>query len=371
MQVLTVSQFVAYVNDTFKAIWDPTLVALEGEVSEFRVSQGQWVNFNLKDGDALVSVFMVLGKLPFPLTDGMRVRLYGFPRIYPKYGKFSFSADRVELVGEGALQKALAMLRAKLESEGLFDPSRKRPLVRFPQRIALVASRESAAYGDFIRIVDERWRGLEIDLYHAVVQGEKAPDSVVNCLDRAQKNGPYDAIVITRGGGSLEELMAFNDERVVRAVFSSKYPVLAAIGHERDVTLVEEAADVRGSTPTDAARRLVPDRRDVLYEIATLEQGIGESLLQKIDDGREVIERATSGAERWLEIFRQRVASLLRLVSSFNPEAILKRGFAILRDTQGNILSSVSKLKPGMPVTIGLRDGETGAMIEGKQGKLI
>lgn len=371
MQILTVSQFVAYVNDTFKAIWDPTLVALEGEVTEFRVSQGQWVNFNVKDGDALVPVFMVLAKLQQPLTDGMRVRLYGFPRIYPKYGKFSFSADRVELVGEGALQKALAMLRAKLEAEGLSDPSRKRQLPRFPKRIALVASRESAAYGDFIRIVDERWRGLEIDLYHAVVQGEKAPDSVVNCVERAQQNGPYDAIVITRGGGSLEELMAFNDERVVRAVYASKYPVLAAIGHERDVSLVEEVADVRGSTPTDAARRLVPDRRDVLYEMANLEQGIEAELLRKIENGRDVIDRATTGAERWLESFRQKVASLLRLVSSFNPEAIVKRGFAIVRDAQGNILSTVVKLKPGMQIAISLRDGEAGAMIEGKQGKLI
>ncbi len=371
MQILTVSQFVTYVNDTFKAIWDPTLVALEGEVTEFRVSQGQWVNFNVKDGDALVSVFMVFAKLGQPLADGMRVRLYGFPRIYPKYGKFSFSADRVELVGEGALQKALAMLRAKLESEGIFDLSRKRKIPRFPQRIALIASRESAAYGDFIRIVDERWRGLEIDLYHAVVQGEKAPDSVIGCLERAQKNGPYDAMVITRGGGSLEELMAFNDERVVRAVYASKYPVIAAIGHERDITLVEEAADIRGSTPTDAARRLVPDRRDVLYEIATLEGGIEQTLLQKIKNGRDTIDRATTGAERWLESFRLKVASLLRLISSFNPEAIVKRGFAIVSDAQGNILSTIEKLKPGTSVSIRLRDGEAGAMIDGKQGKLI
>lgn len=371
MQVLSVSQFVSYVNETFKAIWDPIQVALEGEVSEFRVSQGQWVNFNLKDGEALVSVFMVLGKLQVPLSEGMRVRLYGVPRIYPKYGKFSFSADRVELVGEGALQKALAMLRAKLEAEGLFDSSRKRVLTRFPSRIALIASRESAAYGDFVRIVNERWRGLEIDLYHAVVQGDKAPDSVVSCLERANKNGPYDCLVITRGGGSLEELMAFNDERVVRAVFSSKYPVLAAIGHERDVTLVEEAADVRGSTPTDAARRLVPDRRDVLYEIANMEEGIVDVMNRKIEAAYDAIDQVRESADRWLESFRERVASLLRLVASFNPEAIVKRGFAIIRSSSGEILSSASSLKPGMQVAIGLRDGQANAMIEGKQGKLI
>ncbi len=372
MQILTVSQFITYVNDTFKAIWDPTAVALEGEVSEFRVSQGQWVNFNLKDGEALVSVFMVLGKLNLPIADGMRVRLYGFPRIYPKYGKFSFSADRVELVGEGALQKALAMLRSKLEAEGLFDPARKRVLPRFPKRIALVASRESAAYGDFIRIVNERWRGLEIDLYHAVVQGAKAPDSVVSCIERAHTTpGSYDVMVITRGGGSLEELMAFNDERVVRAVFGSKIPVLAAIGHERDVTLVEEVADVRGSTPTDAARRLVPDRRDVLYEIANLEQGIGDVLLDRIREGRELMERVTSDAERWLASFRDRVAALLRLIASFSPEAALKRGFAIVRTAQGDIVASVKAAKAGMPVDLQLRDGVVGARIEGKQAKLI
>src|SRR5574337_497259 len=114
MQILSVTQFLAYVNDTFRAIWDPTMVAIEGEVSGFRVSQGQWVNFDLKDTDALVPVFMVLRNLTLPVQDGLRVRLYGYPRVYPKYGKFSFNADRLELVGEGALRKALAMLREKL-----------------------------------------------------------------------------------------------------------------------------------------------------------------------------------------------------------------------------------------------------------------
>lgn len=371
MHILSVSQFVTYLNDTFKAIWDANEAAIEGEVSEFRISQGQWVSFNLKDETALINCFLVLNKLRLPIEDGMRVRLYGTPRVYPKWGKLSFNVERVELVGEGALRKALAALRAKLEAEGLFDPSRKRDLPRFPSRIALIASRESAAYGDFVRIVNERWRGLEIDLYHAVVQGEKAPDSVMSALAAAHRHGSYDAVVITRGGGSLEELMAFNDERLVRAIYASKIPTLVAIGHERDVTLAEEVADVRGSTPTDCARRLVPDRRDVLFELAQMETGMSEMLLRNINTGRETILRATTGAERWLEAFRTRVASLLRLVSSFNPESVLKRGFALLSAPDGSLVTSAAQAKPGLAVSIRLRDGSVGARIDGKQQKLI
>ncbi len=401
MHILSVSQFVAYLNDTFKAIWDVNEAAIEGEVSEFRVSQGQWVNFNLKDEEALVGCFMVLNKLRLPIEDGMRVRVYGSPRVYPKWGKLSFNVERVEPVGEGALRKALAALRAKLEAEGLFDASRKRAMPRFPSRIALIASRESAAFGDFIRVVNERWRGLEIDLYHAVVQGDKAPDSVMSALARAntspgpssERKGGYDAVVITRGGGSFEELMAFNDERLVRAIYASKIPTLVAIGHERDVTLAEEVADMRGSTPTDCARRLVPDRRDALFELAHIERGIGDALDGLIEGRRNRIARTLDVAATWLSAFRHRfelahqrveaslaawrgglldrLIALNRLVTSFNPDAVLKRGFAIVTSQTGAVVASVQDAKPGLPVAIRLRDGSVDARIEGKQGTLI
>ncbi|HEU0050623.1 MAG TPA: exodeoxyribonuclease VII large subunit, partial [Patescibacteria group bacterium] len=213
MQIMTVPEFVNYLNETFKAIWDPHDVAIEGEVSGYRVSQNQWASFDLKDAEALVNIFMPVWKVQVPLEDGMRVRVFGVPRIYPKYGKFSFNAERVELNGEGTLRKALAILRQKFEAEGLFDPSRKRPLPVFPARIALIASRESAAYGDFLRIVNERWNGVEIDVYHVIVQGDAAPESIVRAIGAAGKMHDsgrlYDAVVMTRGGGSLEELMAF------------------------------------------------------------------------------------------------------------------------------------------------------------------
>lgn len=390
MQIFSVAQFIAYVNDTFKAIWDPAQVAIEGEVTGFRISQGQWVNFDLKDEEALVSVFMVLRNLGVPLQDGMRVRLYGYPRIYPKYGKFSFSADRIEIVGEGGLRKALELLRQKLLAEGLFDLTRKRNLPRFPRRIALIASRESAAYGDFLRILTERWNGIEIDVYHVLVQGKDAPESLVSALQTVSAKGPeiYDALIMTRGGGSLEELMAFNDERVVRAVFASTVPTLVGIGHERDITLAEEVADVRGSTPTDCARRLVPDKRDVLHEIATLEEGAINALETLIQDRVHRIERAFMGVDRWLqtvthrlmtsegdvhdrlsrwhERLKSQVDTMERVIRSADPDLILRRGYALVTGASGQVITQVSQTHPQDDLSLRFADGKVEVQVKGR-----
>lgn len=394
MQVFSVAQFITYVNETFKAIWDPTAVAVEGEVSNFRISQGQWVNFDLKDEEGLISVFMVLRNVTVPVQDGMRVRLYGYPRIYPKYGKFSFSADRIEIVGEGGLRKALELLRQKLDAEGLFDPTRKRTLPRFPKRIALVASRESAAYGDFIRIVNERWCGLEIDVYHVLVQGRDAPESIVSALKTVFTKGKevYDVIVLTRGGGSLEELMAFNDERVVRAIHASTIPTLVGIGHERDITLAEEAADVRGSTPTDCARRLVPDKRDILLELASQEEAMLTRVENVIQHHLRALERATTSADRWMMSVQERLArcvegleagilrwyihlkdrleSLERLIRSADPELILKRGYALVSGADGKLIAKAAQTQPGDVLSICFADGKVGITVNGQEKNL-
>lgn len=393
MTIFSVAQFLAYVNDTFKAIWDPTQIALEGEVSGFRISQGQWVNFDIKDEEALVSVFMVARNLTMPIQDGMRVRLYGCPRIYPKFGKFSFSADRVEIVGEGGLRKALELLRQKLTTEGLLNIERKRSLPRFPKRVALIASRESAAYGDFIRILNERWSGLEIDLYHVLVQGKDAPDSLVNAIERANRKGEsvYDVLIVTRGGGSLEELMAFNDERVVRSVFASKIPTLVGIGHERDITLAEEVADVRGSTPTDCARRLVPDKRDLLLELANLEEGLTNRLQNLIQEHLIRIERALVGARHWLQVVQgrvdtvanraleegrqwhrrlvERVDTMDRVIRAADPELILKRGYALVASEDGRVRVRAQDIRSGESLSLRFADGKVKVEVEGAAPK--
>jgi exodeoxyribonuclease VII large subunit len=387
MRILQVSDFVEVVNGILRETLSGEQFAVEGEVSGFRVSQGQWVSFDLKDDKSLVNVFMTVWQLNVPVEDGMRVRVFGLPRVYPKYGKFSLSAERVELAGEGALRKALAMLRVRLEKEGIFEPSRKRALPKFPSRIALIASRESAAYGDFIRVLAERWGGMEIDLYHVLVQGERAPQDIVRAIEQAQE-GKYEVLVLTRGGGSLEELMSFNDERVVRAIYASKIPTLVAIGHERDITLAEEAADVRGSTPTDCARRLVPDRRDVLYELSNVEQSVESAFLMRMDKISALIERSlsapgawlvgrsadldllatrcSSGVRQWLGGLSERLTAQTRLMESFDPNRVLARGYALVRDASGKAIVSVRDLPDGERVTLRLADGETGARIEKK-----
>lgn len=354
---------------------------MEGEVSSFRVSQGQWVNFDLKDKDGLVGVFMSVWQLQTPVENGMKVRVYGMPRIYPKFGKFSITANKVELVGDGALAKALAALRSRLEKEGLFEPSRKRELPKFPERIALIASKESAAYGDFVRIVNERWRGLEMDLYHVKVQGVGAAEEVVQAI-RAANSSPdrYDVLVLTRGGGSLEELMAFNDEQVARAIHASKIPTLVGIGHERDLTLAEEAADVRGSTPTDCARRLVPDRNDILRHLAYQTENIETSLLSSIEMRKQIMARALrapaawiaqqkknlaaltsvcdSNVRQWMRALQDRFRSDVRLLASLDPKGVLARGYSMLRDARGRAITTIANLSVGMELTAVLKDGE-------------
>ena len=387
MTVYSVSDFIAHVNDVLAQSWHPEDLCVEGEVTGFRISQGQWVNFDLKDKDGLVPVFMTTWQLKLPIEDGMRVQVYGMPKVYPKFGKFSITASRVDLVGEGALKKALALLRARLEQEGLFDQSRKRELPRFPNRIALIASRESAAYGDFIRIVNERWRGLEIHLYHVKVQGAGAPEDIVNAIKQANlASNDYDALVLTRGGGSLEELMAFNDEQVARAIFTSKIPTLVGIGHERDITLAEEAADVRGSTPTDCARRLVPDRIDVLQDLAYRAETIERHLSERLNVCQELLDKALrqpalwladkkrdlesmaslcgANMRQWLKALQDKYRSNIRLLASLDPKGVLARGYAMLRDERGRAVSSVTALSAGQLVSVALKDGESGMKVQ-------
>ncbi len=379
----TVTDFLAHVNDVLGRSWDAS-IAVQGEVSGYRVSRGSWVNFDLKDDENLVNIFMPIWNLHIPIEDGMRVLVYGKPRVYPKYGKFSLSADRVIPSGEGEIKKALHALRARLEKEGLMDPSRKRPLPRFPERIAFIGSKESAAYGDFVRILQERWGGVQIDVYHTLVQGDRAPGQLCKAIELANAS-EYDAIVMTRGGGSFDELMAFNDEALARAIHASKIPTLVAIGHERDVTLAEEVADVRASTPTDCARRLVPDRRDVLYELQTLTDSVLSHMSRAVEAREATLQRSISAPmlwlrskgsavahleerverdfEHWFESLRERLSSSIRMLKSVDPKRVLSRGYSILRDAEGNGISSVRGLKTGQKISVDLADGSAGATI--------
>ena len=383
MKVFSVSEYIQFLNESLVAIVPYNDLAVEGEVANFKISQDKWVWFDLKDEAGLINCFMTTWDLKVPLEDGMKIRALGFPKIYQKSGKFSITIKQIELVGEGALKKAYEMLKKKLEAEGLFATERKRALPRFPKKIALITSPTAAAYTDFIRIINNRWGGVEVDLLPVVVQGKEAVGEVTRAFYWLNNHaGDYDVCVLTRGGGSLEDLQAFNSEETARAVYSSKVPVVCAIGHERDVSLAELSADVRASTPSNAAERVVPSREEVLGELDFMQGEIADGLSFRLTELGHTIERqfnfieqaARGPLEKTRQLFstleqhfndlvfqlekKQAVVdSYERLFANLNPRQLLKRGYSITRDSLGRVIRSAQQVGAGDKIVIELSEG--------------
>ncbi len=359
-EVISVSEFIAVLNETLGFAFPA--VTIEGEVSSFKVNQGKWVFFDLKDSEATLNCFMALYQLKVPLEDGMRVRITGVPR-FTKWGKFSFTVRRVELAGEGELRRAFEILKARLSAEGLFRPERKRPLPRYPRRLGVVTSAQSAAYGDFIKILDARWGGLTILVADVQVQGALAPDQLVAAINYFnQLAEPVDALVIIRGGGSLEDLQAFSTEAVARAVAASRTPTIVGVGHEVDVSLADYAADVRAATPTNAAQLVVPERREILaatdhyrHRLLSRAEQLQHDLARQLDHSinrlegfvrlpREAVTRHQQvinwGMRSLVSDTTSKLALTQRLLRGFDPTATLARGYAIVRHGKAIVRSS-------------------------------
>lgn len=379
---ISVSAFVDILNETLTFAY-PELV-IGGEVSGYKLNQGKWAFFDIKDEKSTLSCFMPVWLLKVPIEDGMKVRITGSPKLLAS-GRFSFTVKSLDLAGEGELKRAFVLLKAKLEKEGLFDPARRRPLPQFPRRIGLVTSVNSAAYHDFTKILGERWGGLDVAVADVVVQGPSAPDSVVAALGHLNSlPEPLDVLVLVRGGGSLEDLAAFSTEPVARAVAASRTPIIVGVGHEVDISLADLAADVRAATPTDAARLVVPDRRQIAAQVAHLQQNITQrfehrfrvvdnqlthsrtSLVRFIEWPIAVIDRAEHQlAVRFqasLVSSRVRIESLTRLLVGLDPRATLARGYAIVR-SGGKIVRQTTGLKAGDELVIQLAKGSIGAEV--------
>lgn len=363
--ILTVSDFVAVFNQTIEYAYPS--VTIVGELSNFRVSKGRWVYFDLKDELSSVKFFGTVYQLPGPLEDGLMVQVTGQPRLHQQFG-FSVTVQNIQPVGEGSLKRAAALLESKLRAEGLFDESRKRVLPYPPQRIGLVASGESAAYHDFIKILNARWGGVTVELADVQVQGERAPTQIAAGVEYFNAQPELvDVIVVTRGGGSAEDLAAFNTEQVTRAVATSRVPTLVAIGHEVDISLAELAADVRASTPSNAAELLTPDKQHELQRLSSIQKNLmdlvrqsHESQVAEQQQYRNLLQQAITGIlnDRKQEFERQ-----IQLLRALSPTAALQRGYAIVR-TEGRVVASTKKLKPGDEIEITLRDGTAQAKIE-------
>ena len=287
--VLGVSDFVAFLNQTLDYAY-PSVV-ISGELANLRISKNRWIYFDLKDELSTLKFFGTTQQLPGPLEDGMLLKVRGQPRLHHLYG-FSVNVFSIQPSGEGTIKRAAQLLQLKLNREGLFDDSRKRRLPYPPTRIGLITSKQSAAYADFVKILNSRWQGIDVDVIDVQVQGEAAPAQIVAAFDKLNILAePPEVIVLIRGGGSPEDLAAFNSELVTRAVATSRVPTLVAIGHEINLSLAEMAADLRASTPSNAAELLVPDRRQILAELMThkhqLEQQVRGKILTARNDARQ------------------------------------------------------------------------------------
>lgn len=331
---LTVSDFVALVNQTLEYAY-PT-VTIIGEVSEFRVSQGKWVSFKLKDEGAIVDCFMGIYQLRIPLENGMKVMVIASPRLNGKWGKFSLSVRTVKPVGEGSIKKGFELIKAKLEAEGLFAPERKRILPRVPAHVAVISSTESAGYIDFCKIINERWGGMSVEVAHTQVQGDPAADQIIRAIKYFNNLEVLpEVLVIVRGGGSAEDLMTFNDELLAREIAGSRIPTLVGVGHEVDHTLADMVADKRAATPTNAAEILVPDRREVIRAAHQQATSLGYQLVQAIDQysarTHEQLDAAFRRIRERLDDTFERLATLRVAVAQLNPDNVLKRGYALIR----------------------------------------
>jgi exodeoxyribonuclease VII large subunit len=360
-----VSEFVAILNQTLEYAY-PSIV-VTGELANFRVSKNRWVYFDLKDDGASVKFFGTVYQLPGPLEDGMMVAVRGTPRLHPLYG-FSVTSQSIVPVGEGAIKKAAQLLQAKLAAEGLFDPERKRPLPYPPRHIGLIASAESAAYRDFIKIINARWSGVHITLIDVQVQGEASPMQVVRAIEQFnQLATPPEVLVITRGGGSAEDLQGFSTEQVTRAVAASRIPTIVAIGHEVDISLAELAADQRASTPSNAAELLVPDRKAVLTQVQAYRGNLAHLAERSIHDARQRLHmsmRTLSGsAEQLVDQAKSQLALRSQLLDAYNPQAALQRGYALVRNGDTYVRAG-KEVQVGDELTVQLADAQLTTIVK-------
>jgi exodeoxyribonuclease VII large subunit len=357
--VLSPSDFVALLNQTLEAAYP--LAVIEGELSNFRVSKNRWVYFDLQDENASVKFFGTVYNLPGPLEDGLKIQVVGYPRLHPRFG-FSVNIQSIAPVGEGSIKKAADLLRAKLEAEGLFDPERKRPLPVAPRTIGLVTAANSAAYSDFIKILNERWGGVEVQFADVYVQGRQAPMQIARAVEYFNELPKLpELLVVTRGGGSAEDLASFNDERVVRAVAASRIPTLVAVGHEIDISLAELAADQRASTPSNAAQLAVPSRSEEIAGLKNLRQTLSASLDQNFQNQYHDL---TSQVNLLLTNIKNEILSLRKLVQVFNPLAALKRGYAIVRRGE-QVIYTAGQVKNGDKLMLEFSDGKIQAITKG------
>ena len=372
-------------------------VAVRGEISNCKLHSTGHIYFTLKDEESEISAVMfrsAASRLNFAMRNGMKVTVYGSVSVYEKSGKYQIYANAVTNDGIGALYAEYERLRAKLAAEGLFDEERKRALPNFPKKIGIITSPTGAAIRDMINVTGRRYKAAELLIYPSLVQGAGAPESLRQGVEYLNADATCDLIIIGRGGGSIEDLWAFNDEALVRAVAASEIPIISAVGHETDFTLCDFAADKRAPTPSAAAELAVPDTRALLQTLMGYSDSLDMTLDGKIkrigtqlDTSLKMIERGSPEAK--LSAKREKLSALYDSIvmqtetklgsarmslskgaaelAALNPLSVLSRGYGAIASEDGALLRGVAELEEDQKIRIYMADGSADALIKSKE----
>ena len=393
-QTLSVTELNLYLRDLIEGQELLSHVGVRGELSNYKIYPSGHHYFTLKDSESSLRCVMFKGsaaKLRFRPESGMGVTACGRVSVYSRDGAYQLICSALIPEGVGDLQVAYEQLKTKLSQEGLFDRDHKKPLPPFPERIAIITSSAGAAVHDMIRILGHRWPMTKVLLLPVRVQGAEAPAEIAGAIRYANEFRVADLIITGRGGGSIEDLWAFNDERVARAIYASQIPVISAVGHEPDVTISDYVADRRASTPSNAAEIAVPDWHEMLETLDSLDirsrQAIQKKLNQLsqrleavaskrvitdptayLDDRRMELDhmrdRLCAAAERQTAAKRQTFIRLGAAMDAMSPLRVLSRGYAIAEDGQGVPIRSVAQLRAGDSVGLLFADGKANCLVE-------
>lgn len=390
----SITQLTQYLRDILEN--DPTLqdIWVQGEISNFSKPSSGHLYFTLKDSACSLRCVMwrnTASRIGFQVRDGQAVEVHGSLNVYETAGQYQLYADLIRPVGEGLLYQEFLRLKQRLEAEGLFASERKRPIPALPQRIGIVTSPTGAALRDMLNTLRRRYPLAEIILASTTVQGNDAPPGILAALNTLNRLDPRpDVILIARGGGSIEDLWAFNDERVARAIATSNAPVISGIGHETDFTIADFVSDLRAPTPTAAAELATPDRSELLKKLTETTQLLKNLIhgkltslhwtsqnlqnrltmrspcsrirtdRQRLDD---LIHRSTLQLTHALQVRQTRLQGIQGRLDTLNPLSVLQRGYAMVIDSHGRLLRSVTQAHPGSNIQVRLQDGQFTAQI--------
>ncbi len=398
-QILSVSQINAYLQKKLDA--DPNLssVAIRGEISNYKLYPSGHHYFTVKDEASALKCVMFKGNavhLRFRPENGMKVIAMGKISVYPRDGAYQLYCSSMTVDGIGDLHAAFEQLKAKLAAQGLFDPAHKKPIPQYPQTVGIITSSAGAAVHDILRILRMRYPLCRAVLLPVRVQGVEAPAEIAAAIRYANRHQLADLLIVGRGGGSIEDLWAFNDERVSFAIFDSNIPVISAVGHEPDITIADYTADLRAATPSNGAELAVPDQDVLRQTLDGLRSAMASSLLRQIRGARQQLDALSASAAlrdpsgyiqrkqkdlmllttqlkgsqiRLLDSQTQRYIGLTAKLDAMSPLKVLTRGYAMAQNAKNAVLKSVSQVQIGENIRISFSDGSLNATVTGKENR--